>query len=438
MAACSRQFIKTILPFHGDRLEHIPHAPQCECGAFNHHCVSSASERKRAETLRTIIPRLEAQSRRCVKFWKRSESGFPALCKPQAIRRLIRLWQISYLCREQTNDCGRTTMPETLPLRSIRARCRAAALAILMATAASAHAQQWPVRAIKVVSPFPAGSASDTVSRVVLDQASRLLGQPVVIEVRPGAGGIVGFAAVAKSEPDGYTLVTSSSSMATEAALHRRLGYDPLSDFIPVVLIGTSPNLLIASRDSGFKTVADLVAAAKAKPGALTFASAGIGSSSHMAAERLRLAAKIDVRHIPFREGGLTEVMAGRIDFYFIPMAAAASALHNDKLSLLAVSSPNRMSLLPDVPSIAEAGYPNAVFRFWNGLSAPAKTPRSIVDKLHDVTQEALNDPALREKLAKLGVEPKQMSIDQFGEFFREDFAEMLQLAKEAHIEPTD
>src|SRR6516164_5495369 len=227
----------------------------------------------------------------------------------------------------------------------------------------AARAQQWPVRAFKVVSPFPAGSASDTVSRVVLDQASRLLGQPVVIEVRPGAGGIVGFAAVAKSEPDGYTLVTSSSSMATEAALHRRLGYDPLSDFIPVVLIGTSPNLLIASRDSGFKTVADLVAAAKAKPGALTFASAGIGSSSHMAAERLRLAAKIDVRHIPFREGGLTEVMAGRIDFYFIPMAAAASALHNDKLSLLAVSSPNRMSLLPGVPSIAEDGIRISGFR---------------------------------------------------------------------------
>src|SRR5215468_1498110 len=355
----------------------------------------------------------------------RVEAALRMLNATLSIRRLFRLWQISYHCREQTNDCGRT-MPETLPLRSIRARCRAAALAILMATAASAHAQQWPMRAIKVVSPFPAGSASDTVSRVVLDQASRLLGQPVVIEVRPGAGGIVGFAAVAKSEPDGYTLVTSSSSMATEAALHRRLGYDPLGDFIPVVLIGTSPNLLIASRDRGFKTVADLVAAA------------GIGSSSHMAAERLRLAAKIDVRHIPFREGGLTEVMAGRIDFYFIPMAAAASALHNDKLSLLAVSSPNRMSLLLDVPSIAEAGYPNAVFRFWNGLSAPAKTPRSIVDKLHDVTQEALNDPALREKLAKLGVEPKQMSIDQFGEFFREDFAEMLQLAKEAHIEPTD
>ena len=203
---------------------------------------------------------------------------------------------------------------------------RRAFITLLGAVAAwplAARAQQWPVRALKVVSPFPAGSASDTVSRVVLDQASRLLGQPVVIEVRPGAGGIVGFATVAKSEPDGYTLVTSSSSMATEAALHRRLGYDPLGDFIPVILIGTSPNLLIASRDSGFKTVADLVAAAKAKPGALTFASAGIGSSSHMAAERLRLATKIDVRHIPFREGGLTEVMAGRIDFYFIPMAAA-------------------------------------------------------------------------------------------------------------------
>ena len=144
--------------------------------------------------------------------------------------------------------------------------------------------------------------------------------------MRPGAGGIVGFAAVAKSEADGYTLVTSSSSMATEAALHRRLGYDPLGDFIPVVLIGTSPNLLIASRDSGFKTVADLVAAAKAKPGALTFASAGIGSSSHMAAERLRLAANIDVRHIPFREGGLNEVMAGRTHHHIWRSICTASS----------------------------------------------------------------------------------------------------------------
>jgi tripartite-type tricarboxylate transporter receptor subunit TctC len=314
-----------------------------------------------------------------------------------------------------------------------------AVIAVLFAAAVSpAHAQQWPERPIRVISPYPAGSASDTVTRVVLDEVSQLIGQPMVIETRPGAGGTLGFATVAKSDPDGYTLVTSSSSMATEFVLHKSLPYDPARDFVPAVLIGTSPNLLVASAQSGFKTVADVVAAAKAKPGTLTFASAGIGSSSHMAGERFRLAAKIDIRHIPFRDGGLTEVMAGRIDLYFIPLAAAASALNNPNLSLLAVSAPKRVPLLPNVPSIVEAGYPDAVFRFWNGLSAPAKTPRPVIDKLHDVTQQALNGPTLREKLAKLGVEPAQISVDEFGKFFAGDLAATVQLAKEAHVEPID
>src|SRR5215471_10499103 len=301
-----------------------------------------------------------------------------------------------------------------------------------------ANAQHWPSGALRVVSPYPAGSASDTVSRVVLEEVSRMLGQPVVIEMRPGAGGSIGFASVARSDPDGYTLATSSSSMATERVLHKNLPYDPLRDFVPVVLIGTSPNVLMVSRQSGFSTVADLVAAAKSRPGTLTFASAGIGSSSHMAAERFRLAAKIDVRHVPFREGGLTEVMAGRIDFYFIPLAAAASALGNDKLVVLAVSSPERVPLLPNVPSVVEAGYPGAVFRFWNGLSAPANTPNDIVQKLHDVTEKALDSPALQEKLAKLGVEPKQMSVEEFGQFFRDDLSAAIQLAKDAGIQPID
>jgi tripartite-type tricarboxylate transporter receptor subunit TctC len=307
-----------------------------------------------------------------------------------------------------------------------------------LAATAAADAQQWPTRAIRVISPFPAGSASDTVGRVVLDQVSQLIGQAVVIEARAGAGGTIGFATVAKADPDGYTLVTSSSSMATESVLHRTLPYDPVRDFVPVVLFGTQPNVLVVSAQRGFKTVADLVAAAKAKPGTVTFASAGIGSSSHMAAERLRLAAKIDVRHIPFREGGMTEVMAGRIDFYYIPLAAAAAALANKDLLVLAVSSPQRIPLLPDVPSVAEAGYPDAEFRFWSGLSAPAKTPRAIVDKLHDVTEQALAIPALREKLAKLGVSPQPMSVDDFGKFFRDDLAATVQLAKDAHIEPID
>jgi len=327
---------------------------------------------------------------------------------------------------------------KTLQVQRFGAVTRASLAAMLIVAATSTNAQQWPTRPIRVISPYPAGSASDTVSRVVLDEVSRLIGQPIVIEMRPGAGGSIGFSAVARSDPDGYTLATSSSSMATERVLHRNLPYDPVRDFVPVVLIGTSPNVLMVSKQSGFTTVADLVAAAKAKPGTLTFASAGIGSSSHMAAERFRLAAKIDVRHVPFREGGLTEVMAGRIDFYFIPLAAAASALGNDKLTVLAVSSPNRVAILPNVPSIVEAGYPDAVFRFWNGISAPAKTPRDVVQKLHDVTDKALGTPALQEKLAKLGVEPKQISVEEFGQFFRDDVAATAQLAKEANIQPLD
>jgi tripartite-type tricarboxylate transporter receptor subunit TctC len=299
-------------------------------------------------------------------------------------------------------------------------------------------AESWPSRPIRVISPFPAGSASDTVSRVVLDQVSQLLGQPMVIETKPGAGGIVGFADVAKADPDGYTVVVSSTSMGTGMVLHKSLPYDPAKDFAAVAMFGVQPNVLVASTQSGFKTVADLVAAAKAKPGILTFASAGVGSSSHMAGERLRLAAKIDVRHVPFRDQGLTEVMAGRIDYYFIPLAAAASALGSGKLAILAVSSLKRVPLLPDVPSIAEVGYPAAEFNFWVGLSAPAKTPRAIVDKLHDATEKALQDPTLQEKLAKLGVEPEQMSVDAFGKFVNDDLAATMQLAKEAHIEPVD
>lgn len=321
---------------------------------------------------------------------------------------------------------------------SRRAFAGAAMGAAVLSKSAVYAADTYPNRPIRVISPFPPGSASDTVSRVVLDQVSQLLGEPMVIETKPGAGGIVGFVDVAKADPDGYTVVTSSTSMGTGLVLHKSLPYDPAKDFASVAMFGVQPNVLVASRESGFKTVADLVAAAKAKPGTLTFASAGVGSSSHMAGERLRLAAKIDVRHVPFRDNGLTEVMAGRIDFYFIPLAAAASALGSDKLNVLAVSSLKRVALLPDVPSIAEAGYPNAEFRFWVGLSVPAHTPRAIIDTLHDAAEKAVRDPALQAKLAKLGVEALPMSVDDFDKFVRDDLAATVQLAKDADIQPVD
>jgi tripartite-type tricarboxylate transporter receptor subunit TctC len=319
-----------------------------------------------------------------------------------------------------------------------RALCATVAAAPFIATSSVVRADVYPSRPIRVISPFPAGSASDTVARVVLDQVSQIIGQPLVVEARPGAGGVVGFADVAKADPDGYTVVTSSTSMGTGEVLHSKLPYDPAKDFASVVMLGLQPNVLVASKESGFKTVADLVAAAKAKPGTLTFASAGIGSSSHMAGERLRLAAKIDVRHVPFKDNGLSEVMAGRIDYYFIPLAAAASALGSGKLTVLAVSSLKRSPLLPDVPSIAEAGYPNAEFNFWVGLSVPAQTPRPVIDKLHDATEKALQDPAMKEKLAKLGVEPELMSVDAFSKYVKDDLVATVQLAKDANIQPVD
>ena len=319
-----------------------------------------------------------------------------------------------------------------------RALCLAAAAAPFAAATRTVRADDYPSRPIRVISPFAAGSASDTVGRVVVDQVSQILGQAMVVEARPGAGGIVGFADVAKADPDGYTVVTSSTSMGTGAVLHSKLPYDPAKDFASVAMFGVQPNVLVASKQSGFKTVADLVAAAKAKPGTLTFASAGVGSSSHMAGERLRLAAKIDVRHVPFKDNGLTEVMAGRIDYYFIPLAAAASAIASGNLAVLAVSSLKRAPLLPDVPSIAEAGYPNAEFNFWVGLSVPAQTPRPVIDKLHAAVEKALQEPAMKDKLAKLGVEPRLMSVDDFSKFVQDDLVATVQLAKDANIEPVD
>jgi tripartite-type tricarboxylate transporter receptor subunit TctC len=289
----------------------------------------------------------------------------------------------------------------------------------------AASAETWPARPIKVISPFTAGNAVDTLARIVFDRVSQQTGQTLVIENRPGAGGTLAADFVAKSDPDGYTLLLSSASLSSQAIFHKSLPYDAIRDFAPVSLIGIQPTVVVASPSRGFKTVADLVAAAKAKPGTLTFASAGVGSASHMAAERLRVAAAIDVRHIPFRGAeGLNEVMAARVDF-------------SGKLTVLAVSSRKRAALLPNVPTVAEAGYPDAESLFWGGVAAPAKTT-TIVHKLHDEIEKALQLPAVREKLATLGVEEELFTVEQFDKFVGEDMAATLMLAKSAHLEPED
>lgn len=323
-------------------------------------------------------------------------------------------------------------------MRSIRI-AGAALLAAVVAAAAPAEAQQYPNRPILAVAPYTPGAATDVVGRVVLDQVSQQLGKPFVVEYRPGAGGIVGVASVVRADPDGYTLLLSTSSMSSAVITHASLPYDALKDLAPVAMFGAQPNVLVVAPNKGYKSVADLVAAAKAKPGTLNFASAGIGSASHIAGEKFSLAAGLQVQHIPFKgPEGLNELLAGRVDFYFLPLAAAVGMVDSGKVIPLAVSTAKRAPLLPNVPTIAEAGYPDAEYLFWGGLSAPAKTPRPIIDKLNAEIDKALATPAVVEKLSKLGVEPMPMTPDQYGKYFADDMAAMVKLGKDAHIAPTE
>ena len=310
----------------------------------------------------------------------------------------------------------------------------------LIAAAMPAGAQQWPTRPVQIISPFAPGAANDIIARVVLDQVQQQLGQPFVIENRTGAGGVVGAASVARADPDGNTIFLAGAAMSSAVILHSTLPYDTLADFEPIVPFGVQPSVLVAAPSKGLKTVADLVAAAKAKPGALNFASAGIGSASHIAGEHFVLAAHLDVQHIPYRGPveAFADLMTGRIDFYFVPITPAVPMIAQGKVVALAVSTPQRAPLLPDVPTIAEAGYPDAAYLFWGGLMAPAKTPRVIVDKLHDAVQKALDMPSVQEKLQHLGVQPDPMSPDQFAKFFADDVAATIKIGKDAHIAPTD
>jgi tripartite-type tricarboxylate transporter receptor subunit TctC len=311
--------------------------------------------------------------------------------------------------------------------------------AVLPLAAPAANADQWPSRAMIAVSTVSAGNAGDTVARVVFEQLTKQLGQSIVIENRTGAGGTTGSASVAKADPDGYTILLLTSSQGSAVVLHKTLPYDPVHDFIPVAMFGIQPSVLVVSPSKGWKTVAELIAAAKANPGTLNFASAGVGSASHWAAERLRLAAGINAQHIPFRGAeGLNELIAGRIDFYFVPLAPAVPHIQNGRVLPLAVSTPKRAPSLPSVSTIAEAGYPNAQYIFWGGLALPAKTPRAIVDKLHDETNKALQVAAVQERLATLGVEPMPMSVDEFGRFYRDDVAGIVKLAKDINLVPTN
>jgi len=308
---------------------------------------------------------------------------------------------------------------------------------VIMLAAPQAHAQSYPSRNITAIIPFAAGNANDVTARIVFEQLQKQLGQTIVIESKPGAGGTIGVGQAARATPDGYTVLFHSATFSAAYVTHKTLPYDTLKDFAAVAPVGISPSVLVASPKKGYKTAADLVAAAKAKPGELNFASAGIGAASHLAAEKFRLAAGIKAQHIPFKGpvDALAEVMAGRIDFYFLPLAAAIGHIKSGNVTALAVSSDKRAPQLPDVPTTAEIGYPAAAYAFWNGLFVPVKTPADIVAKLHRETQKAIVDSVIKERLAKVGVQPLVMSQADFQKYFEADVKSTDELAKKAGIE---
>lgn len=296
----------------------------------------------------------------------------------------------------------------------------------------TADAQPWPTKPLRAIVPVGAGSTTDIIPRLVFEQLTSQLGHGIIVENRSGAGGTIGTGFVAKAEPDGYTLLAHSNAHTIAPSLYPNLGYDPARDFAAVIPLGILPGVLVVSAEKGFKTARDLVAAAKAKPGGLTFSSVGVGTATHLGAERFRISAGIDALHIPFRGGAeaMSEVMAGRIDFFVGPVGLVLSLVRDGKLSALAVNGVARSAALPDVPTMQEAGFANAEYPIWIGVFLPANTPRDIVDKLSRETLAALQNSKVSAKLSALGVDPMSMTPFEFDAYVRKEIAVNARLVK--------
>jgi len=312
----------------------------------------------------------------------------------------------------------------------------ALAAAVILPAASQAQTA-YPDRPIHFIVPFTAGSGTDIVARTVGEAMSRSLKQPIVIENRPGAGGTLGAAQVAKSAPDGYTLLIHSAGHVANAAIYQSLPYDTIRDFAGVTTLATLPNVLIAAPSKGFKNVQDLVERARANPGALNYGSAGSGSATHMNAEIFRLSAKFNAQHVPYKGTPevLTEIAAGRLDYFFAPISSALPLIKDGRLQALAVGSAQRSPLLPDVPTTVEAGFAQSDYVFWVALLAPAATPRAIVERLNAEAIKALASPEVMEKLTVLGAEPMTMGPAAFDAFIKSEAARMSQVIKSAGIQ---
>jgi tripartite-type tricarboxylate transporter receptor subunit TctC len=318
--------------------------------------------------------------------------------------------------------------------KSIRLIC----ILALVSAAAAAHAENWPSRLIRATIPFGAGSAADVVPRLVFDRLSAEIGQSIMIENRPGAGGTLGTAMAVKADPDGYSILAQSSALAIAPAIYPKLAFDASKDLASVLMIGSGANVMIVPPSRPWKTVQDFIADAKARPGSISFGSVGVGSAVHISAEKFRLAAGIEATHVPYRGGAevIADLLGGRIDLYFCPLATALPLIKAGQVRALLVSTTKRVADLPDVPTPAEIGLKDADSEIWFGVFMPGKTPREIVDKFHDAGMRVLNDPSVQESLRQLGVEPMPMTPSQMDALVEHETSVNLAVIKAAGIKP--
>jgi tripartite-type tricarboxylate transporter receptor subunit TctC len=282
--------------------------------------------------------------------------------------------------------------------------------------------------------PYTAGSTIDIIPRMVFEPLASQLGQPIIVENRGGAGGTIGAAAVARADPDGYTLLVNSSAHSATPAAYPKAPYDTVRDFAAVIPLGNLPNVTVISPAKGIKTLQELAAAAKARPGTLSYASVGVGTATFLSAERFRLSAGFQAVHVPFKGApeALTEVMTGRVDFFCCGISSALPFIRDGKLLALAVSTPTRASALPDVPTMLDAGFVHADYTFWIGMFVPAKTPLTIIEKLHQDTLNVLQKPVMLEKLSQQGVDPMPMTPVEFDALVKDEIAINAALLKAA------
>ena len=303
--------------------------------------------------------------------------------------------------------------------------------------ALTVQAQDWPNKPVKVIITFTAGSSTDIVGRIVTQRLSEVWGHPVVVDNKPGAGGSIASAMVAKSAADGYTILINSNAQAITPAMYANLPYDTQKDFIDVVPLAIQPNVLIVSPDSKFNSVQDIIAFARKNPGEFNWGHAGTGSGTHLSSEKVIAATGIKVTQIPFK--GTPEVVAAvmgkSVDAYWGPISAVVSNIRAGKLKALAVSTPKRSSTLPELPTLDEAGVKNAASPLWFGLWVPAGTPNEIVQKISRDTLKVLSEPAIAKRLADLGNDPMPMNPQEFSRFVDSEIKEYERLMRTAGIE---